>query len=88
MDSDLGPDDMKRVSHIFISDKTWRHHHAELSHITRKHETIQCLSDPPYIAVLLDLNVVMDPRTLIPRILRGSQATAKQTDVCGSMLLG
>ncbi|KAG2091835.1 uncharacterized protein F5147DRAFT_657842 [Suillus discolor] len=65
MDSDLGPDDMKRVSQFFISDKMWRHHHAELSHITRKHETIQCLSDLPYIAVLLDLNVVLDPRIFI-----------------------
>ncbi|KAG1809295.1 uncharacterized protein BJ212DRAFT_602435 [Suillus subaureus] len=62
-DPALGPDDEKRVSQIFISDKAGKRRHVqELSHITRGHETIDCQSVLPYIALLLDLNVVLDPQ--------------------------
>jgi hypothetical protein len=59
----LDSDDMKRVSQIFISDKAGKNRNVrELNHITRTHDAIQCLSDLPYIALLLDLNVALDPQ--------------------------
>jgi hypothetical protein len=59
----LDSDDMKRVSQIFISDQAGKNRNVrELNRITRTHDTIQCPSDLPYIALLLDLNVVLDPQ--------------------------
>ncbi|KAG2341866.1 hypothetical protein BDR05DRAFT_431777 [Suillus weaverae] len=62
-DPALGSEDTERVSQIFISDTAGKRRNVrELSHITRTHETIQCLSDLPYIALLLDLNMDLDPQ--------------------------
>jgi len=57
-DPSLGPDDLNRVSQMFISDKAGQYRNErELGFITRKHDSIQCISDLPFIALLLDLNV-------------------------------
>ncbi|KAG2047170.1 hypothetical protein BDR06DRAFT_964261 [Suillus hirtellus] len=57
-DPDLGPEDLNRVSQIFISDKAGKNRHEyDLGLVTRTHDSIQCLSNLPYIALLLDLNV-------------------------------
>ncbi|KAG0702724.1 hypothetical protein DFH29DRAFT_920145 [Suillus ampliporus] len=59
-DPSLGPD-VNRVSQMFVSDKAGKHsNELGLGVITRTHDSIQCLSDLPYIALLLDLNV--DPK--------------------------
>ncbi|KAG1788140.1 uncharacterized protein HD556DRAFT_915622 [Suillus plorans] len=55
-DPDLGPD-LKRMSQIFISDKAGKNSNiGDRGYNTRTHDTIQCQSDLPYIALLLDLN--------------------------------
>lgn len=57
-DPALGSDDLNRVSQMFISDKAGKNRNEEdLGFVTRKHDSIQCLSNLPYIALLLDLNV-------------------------------
>ncbi|KAG0697370.1 hypothetical protein DFH29DRAFT_946530 [Suillus ampliporus] len=62
-DSSLGSD-VNRVSQMFVSDKAGKHSSKlDLGAITRTHGSIQCLSDLPYIALLLDLNV--DPKVTV-----------------------
>ncbi|KAG2095463.1 uncharacterized protein F5147DRAFT_718410 [Suillus discolor] len=57
-DPALGSDDLNRVSQIFISDKAGKNRHEhDLWSVTRTHDSIQCLSNLPYIALLLDLDV-------------------------------
>ncbi|KAG1831604.1 hypothetical protein EV424DRAFT_160503 [Suillus variegatus] len=57
-DPALGSEDLNRVSQIFISDKAGKNcHEHDLGLVTRTHDSIQCLSNLPYIALLLDLNV-------------------------------
>ncbi|KAG1798588.1 uncharacterized protein HD556DRAFT_1306037 [Suillus plorans] len=59
-DPALSSDDLNRVSQMFISDKTGKNYHEhDLGLVTRTHASgsIQCLSNLPYIALLLDLNV-------------------------------
>ncbi|KAG1799086.1 hypothetical protein EV424DRAFT_1559508 [Suillus variegatus] len=57
-DPTRGPEDLSRVSQIFISDKAGENRHEyDLGLVTRTHDSIQCLSSLPYIALLLDLNV-------------------------------
>ncbi|KAG2141144.1 uncharacterized protein EDB93DRAFT_639299 [Suillus bovinus] len=57
-DPALGSDDLNRVSQMFISDKAGKNcHEHDLGLVTRTHDSIQCLSNLPYIALLLDLNV-------------------------------
>ncbi|KAG2158309.1 uncharacterized protein EDB93DRAFT_1325447 [Suillus bovinus] len=57
-DPALGSDDLSRVSQMFISDKAGKNcHEHDLGLVTRTHDSIQCLSNLPYIALLLDLNV-------------------------------
>ncbi|KAG2099607.1 uncharacterized protein F5147DRAFT_777303 [Suillus discolor] len=55
----LGSEDLKRVSQMFISyGKTGKNYHEQdLGFVTRTHDSIQCLSNLPHIALLLDLNV-------------------------------
>ncbi|KAG2140084.1 hypothetical protein DEU56DRAFT_798548 [Suillus clintonianus] len=66
-DPTLGSDDLKRVSQIFISDKAGKHSNArELAAITREHDSINCLSALPYIAILLDFNAA-DKKEVIAR---------------------
>jgi hypothetical protein len=56
-DPALGSNDDDRMSQMFISDKAGKNgNESALAFITRKHESIQCLSDLPYIALLLDFN--------------------------------
>ncbi|KAG1858852.1 hypothetical protein F4604DRAFT_1930908 [Suillus subluteus] len=60
-DPALGFNDVDRVSQMFISDKAGKNsNERDLGFITRKHGSIQCLSELPCIALLLDLNV--DPK--------------------------
>ncbi|KAG0700650.1 hypothetical protein DFH29DRAFT_930758 [Suillus ampliporus] len=67
-DPSLGSDDLNRVSQMFISDKAGKHcNERDLGFITRKHESIQCLSNLPYIALLLDLNVDPKVRVSFPK---------------------
>ncbi|KAG1801836.1 hypothetical protein EV424DRAFT_1559220 [Suillus variegatus] len=57
-DPDLGSEDLNRVSQIFISNKAGKKcHEHDLGLVTRTHDSIQCLSNLPYIALLLDLDV-------------------------------
>ncbi|KAG1829925.1 hypothetical protein EV424DRAFT_366214 [Suillus variegatus] len=57
-DPALGSDDLNRVSQMFISDKAGKNYYGQhLGFVTRAHDSIQCLSNLPYIALLLDLNV-------------------------------
>ncbi|KAG2141416.1 uncharacterized protein EDB93DRAFT_634537 [Suillus bovinus] len=56
-DPALGSDDLNRVSQMFISDKAGENcHEHDLGLVTRTHDSIQCLSNLPYIALLLDLD--------------------------------
>ncbi|KAG2124410.1 uncharacterized protein EDB93DRAFT_1193755 [Suillus bovinus] len=56
-DPALGSDDLNHVSQMFISDKAGKNcHEHDLGLVTRMHDSIQCLSNLPYIALLLDLN--------------------------------
>ncbi|KAG2038178.1 hypothetical protein BDR03DRAFT_1091405 [Suillus americanus] len=60
-DPALGSNDVDRVSQMFISDKPGKNSNVQdLRFITRKHDSIQWLSEIPCIALLLDLNV--DPK--------------------------
>ncbi|KAG1908877.1 uncharacterized protein F5891DRAFT_1206557 [Suillus fuscotomentosus] len=60
-DPALSSGDLNRVSQMFVSDKAGKNYHEQnLKLVTRTHDSIQCLSDLPYIALLLDLNV--EPR--------------------------
>lgn len=60
-DLTLGSNDVDRVSQMFISDKAGKtSSELDLGFITRKHGSIQCLSELPCIVLLLDLNV--DPK--------------------------
>jgi hypothetical protein len=57
-DPALGSTDVDRVSQIFISDKAGKtSNERDLGFITRKHGSIQCLSELPCIALLLDLKM-------------------------------
>ncbi|KAG2082417.1 hypothetical protein BD769DRAFT_1727130 [Suillus cothurnatus] len=57
-DPALGSNDVDRVSQIFISDKAGKtSNERDLGFITRKHGSIQCLSELPCIALLLDLKM-------------------------------
>jgi hypothetical protein len=57
-DPALGSEDINRVSQMFISDKAGKNRNEQsLAFITRNHDSIQCSSKLPYIALLLDLNV-------------------------------
>ncbi|KAG1792728.1 uncharacterized protein HD556DRAFT_536222 [Suillus plorans] len=57
-DPALGSGDLNRVSQMFISDKAWKNQHGQdLGFVTRTRDSIQWLSNLPYIALLLDLNV-------------------------------
>ncbi|KAG1908888.1 uncharacterized protein F5891DRAFT_1180453 [Suillus fuscotomentosus] len=57
-DSALDSDDLNRVSQMFISDKKGKNcHEHDLGLVTCTHDSIQCLSNIPYIALVLDLNV-------------------------------
>jgi len=57
-DPALGSGDLNRISQMFLSDRAGKNYHEQdLKLITRTHDSIQCLSDLPYIALLLDLNV-------------------------------
>ncbi|KAG1762193.1 hypothetical protein EDD22DRAFT_892969 [Suillus occidentalis] len=56
-DPALGSEDINRVSQMFISDTAGKNCNVqELGYNTRKHDAIQCLSDLPYIALILDFN--------------------------------
>jgi len=56
-DPNLGCEDIKRVSQIFISDKAGKNcNQRDLGFITRSHFSIDCSSSLPFIALLLDLN--------------------------------
>lgn len=60
-DLTLGSNDVNRVSQMFISNKAGKtSSEPDLGFITRKHGSIQCLSELPCIVLLLDLNV--DPK--------------------------
>ncbi|KAG2146282.1 hypothetical protein DEU56DRAFT_787283 [Suillus clintonianus] len=66
-DPTLSSDDLKRVSQIFISDKAGKNLNArELAAITRKHDSIRCLSTLPYIAIRLDFNVEPQLKVTFP----------------------
>ncbi|KAG2116781.1 hypothetical protein DEU56DRAFT_905154 [Suillus clintonianus] len=66
-DPTLDSDDLKRVSQIFISDKAGKNPNArELAAITRKHDSIRCLSTLPYIAIRLDFNVEPQLKVTFP----------------------
>ncbi|KAG2336707.1 hypothetical protein BDR05DRAFT_1012549 [Suillus weaverae] len=57
-DPALGSEDINHISQMFISDKAGKNcNEQDLGFVTRKHDSIQCLSKLPYIALLLDLNV-------------------------------
>ncbi|KAG2097938.1 uncharacterized protein F5147DRAFT_816196 [Suillus discolor] len=57
-DPALGSGDLNRISQMFISEKAGKNYHEQdLKLVTRTHDSIQCLSNLPYIALLLDLNV-------------------------------
>ncbi|OAX34262.1 hypothetical protein K503DRAFT_803729 [Rhizopogon vinicolor AM-OR11-026] len=56
-DPNLGPDDIGRVSQIFISDKAGKYSSKrDLGFISLTHPSIDCLSHLSFIALLLDLN--------------------------------
>jgi hypothetical protein len=60
-DPALSSNDVDRVSQMFISDKAGKtSSERDLGFITRKHGSIQCLSELPCTVLLLDLNV--DPK--------------------------
>ncbi|KAG2343994.1 hypothetical protein BDR05DRAFT_962276 [Suillus weaverae] len=60
-DPALGSNDADRMSQMFVSDKAGKNcNESPLAFITHKDTSIECLSDLPYIALLLDLNV--DPK--------------------------
>ncbi|KAI6033314.1 hypothetical protein EDC04DRAFT_2214485 [Pisolithus marmoratus] len=51
-------DDLSRVSQIFISDKAGRSSNQSALHkITRSHESINCSSSLPWVAILVDFGV-------------------------------
>lgn len=57
-DPDVDSEDINCVSQMFISEKAGKNcNEQSLGRITRNHDLIQCLSNLPYIAPLLDLNV-------------------------------
>ncbi|KAG2138999.1 hypothetical protein DEU56DRAFT_330798 [Suillus clintonianus] len=60
-DPNLGSNDADRMSQMFVSDKAGKNcNESTLSFITRKDTSIECSSNLPYIALLLDLDV--DPK--------------------------
>ncbi|KAG2152688.1 uncharacterized protein EDB93DRAFT_1327626 [Suillus bovinus] len=78
-DPALGPNDLDRVSQIFISDKAGKNcHEQDLRFVTRKHDSIQCLSNLPYIALLLDLNVKPKLEVTFPK----KEPNHVETDRC------
>ncbi|KAG1769559.1 hypothetical protein EV702DRAFT_696936 [Suillus placidus] len=67
-DPALGSNDAARMSQMFVSDKAGKNcNESTLAFITRKDASIECLSDLPYIALLLDLNVGPKLSTTFPK---------------------
>lgn len=57
-DPDVDSEDINCVSQMFISDQAGKNcNDQSLGRITRNHDSIQCLSDLPYIVPPLELNV-------------------------------
>ncbi|KAG1762984.1 hypothetical protein EV702DRAFT_1052031 [Suillus placidus] len=78
-DPALGSDDINHVSQMFISDKAGKNcNEQDLGFITRKHDSIQCLSKLPYIALLLDLNVNPKLNVTFPK----KEPNHVETDQC------
>ncbi|KAG2335492.1 hypothetical protein BDR05DRAFT_1006757 [Suillus weaverae] len=81
-DPAFGSNDVDRVSQMFISDKAGKSfNEGDLGVITRKHGSIQCLSELPCIVLLLDFNADTKLSVTFPK------KKPKPTNVCGSTLL-
>ncbi|KAG1762739.1 hypothetical protein EV702DRAFT_1206236 [Suillus placidus] len=75
----LGSEDINHVSQMFISDKAGKNcNEQDLGFITRKHDSIQCLSKLPYIALLLDLNANPKLNVTFPK----KEPNHVETDQC------
>ena len=78
-DPNLKCGDIGRVSQMFVSDKAGKNsNERDLGFITRTHDSIQCLSPLPFIALLLDLNGEPKLNVSFPR----KEPNHQETDRC------